>query len=176
MELKNLIVMLMFLLVVASITSAGEIIYVDNDARVGGDGSTWDTAFKYLQDGLAAVSYGDEIRVAQGSYIPDQNSANLGGTGIREATFQLINGVALKGGYAGAGEPDPNERDVTANETILSGDLAGNDGPDFANNGENSYNVVTGSGRIYTITYQAVDDSGNVAVARATVTVPHDQR
>ena len=34
----------------------------------------------------------------------------------------------------------------------------------------------TGSGRIYTITYQAVDDSGNAAVARATVTVPHDQR
>ena len=33
-----------------------------------------------------------------------------------------------------------------------------------------------GSGRIYTITYQAVDDSGNVAVASATVTVPHDQR
>jgi len=34
----------------------------------------------------------------------------------------------------------------------------------------------TGSGRIYTITYQAVDDSENVAVASATVTVPHDQR
>jgi len=33
-----------------------------------------------------------------------------------------------------------------------------------------------GSGRIYTITYQAVDDSGNIAVASATVTVPHDQR
>jgi hypothetical protein len=33
-----------------------------------------------------------------------------------------------------------------------------------------------GSGRIYTITYQAVDDSGNAAVASATVTVPHDQR
>ena len=34
----------------------------------------------------------------------------------------------------------------------------------------------TGSGRIYTITYQAADDSGNVAVASATVTVPHGQR
>jgi len=32
-----------------------------------------------------------------------------------------------------------------------------------------------GVGRIYTITYQATDDSGNVAVASATVTVPHDQ-
>jgi hypothetical protein len=34
----------------------------------------------------------------------------------------------------------------------------------------------SGGGRIYTITYQAVDDSGNAAVASATVTVPHDQR
>ena len=33
-----------------------------------------------------------------------------------------------------------------------------------------------GSGRIYTITYQAVDDSGNVTVDSATVTVPHDRR
>ncbi|MHC4665685.1 MAG: SBBP repeat-containing protein, partial [Planctomycetota bacterium] len=32
-----------------------------------------------------------------------------------------------------------------------------------------------GVGRVYTITYQATDDSGNVAVASATVTVPHDQ-
>jgi hypothetical protein len=32
------------------------------------------------------------------------------------------------------------------------------------------------SGRIYTITYEAVDDSNNVTVGSATVTVPHDQR
>jgi len=30
-----------------------------------------------------------------------------------------------------------------------------------------------GTGRVYTITYQAVDDSGNVTVQEATVTVPH---
>ncbi len=33
----------------------------------------------------------------------------------------------------------------------------------------------TGIGRIYTITYQAVDDSGNTTVRSATVTVPHDK-
>jgi len=33
-----------------------------------------------------------------------------------------------------------------------------------------------GSGRVYTITYQAVDDAGNVVVDSATVTVPHDRR
>jgi hypothetical protein len=32
-----------------------------------------------------------------------------------------------------------------------------------------------GTGRVYTLTYQAVDDSGNVAIRIATVTVPHNQ-
>jgi len=31
-------------------------------------------------------------------------------------------------------------------------------------------------GRIYTLTFQAVDDSGNITQSSATVTVPHDQR
>ena len=44
------------------------------------------------------------------------------------------------------GETDPNARDVGNYETVLSGDLNGDDGPNFANNGENSYHVVTGSG------------------------------
>jgi hypothetical protein len=33
-----------------------------------------------------------------------------------------------------------------------------------------------GTGRVYTITYQAADDSGNVAVDSAVVTVPHNRR
>jgi len=120
-------------------------IYVDDDASPDGDGLSWATAFKYLWDGLAVASCGDEVRVAQGTYKPDRNSRNPTGTGSRDATFQLTSGVAVYGGYAGLGAPDPNDRDVTAYETTLSGDLAGNDGPDFANNDENSYHVVNGS-------------------------------
>jgi hypothetical protein len=33
-----------------------------------------------------------------------------------------------------------------------------------------------GTGRVYTITYQAADDSGNATVQEATVTVPHNRR
>ncbi|MHC4087993.1 MAG: hypothetical protein ACYSU5_22725 [Planctomycetota bacterium] len=47
--------------------------------------------------------------------------------GDRTATFQLINGVAIYGGYAGFGEPNADARDIELYETILSGDLAGND-------------------------------------------------
>ncbi len=45
----------------------------------------------------------------------------------RNATFHVFSGVAVKGSYAGIRAPDPNRRDVQAYETILSGDLAGDD-------------------------------------------------
>jgi len=120
------------------------IYYVDDDASGASDGSSWADAYNYLQDALAAASSGDEIWVAEGVYKPDQGAGVT--PGDREATFQLINGVAIKGGYAGFGETDPNDRDVDVYKTVLSGDLAGDDGPDFANNSENSWHVVRGSG------------------------------
>ncbi|MHC4427721.1 MAG: right-handed parallel beta-helix repeat-containing protein, partial [Planctomycetota bacterium] len=65
----------------------------------------------------------------------------------RLATFQLLDGVSLMGGYAGPAEADPDVCDPALYETVLSGDLAGNDGPGaFDNNQENAYTVVTGSG------------------------------
>ena len=131
---------------------AGTILYVDDDAPTGGDGTTWKTAYQFLQDALTGASGGgvSEIRVAQGAYLPDRDEANPGGTGDREATFQLINAVSLMGGYAGLGAPDPDARDIALYETILSGDLLGDDGPNFANNGENSYHVTNGSNTVDT--------------------------
>ncbi|MDH4240302.1 MAG: right-handed parallel beta-helix repeat-containing protein [Phycisphaerae bacterium] len=129
--LNTALTVLAFLVVLgASTTAGGQIIYVDDDADGANDGSSWTDAFNFLQDALATAYYGDEIRVAQGTYKPDQGAGIT--PGDREATFQLINGVTLKGGYAGFGEPDPGARDTDAYETILTG--AGN-----------SYHVVTGS-------------------------------
>ncbi len=42
--------------VIAAISSAahaGTILYVDDDAPLNGDGLSWDTAFRFLQDALA---------------------------------------------------------------------------------------------------------------------------
>ncbi|MHC4716456.1 MAG: right-handed parallel beta-helix repeat-containing protein, partial [Planctomycetota bacterium] len=64
---------------------------------------------------------------------------------IRAATFQLINGVAIRGGYAGLGAPEPDERDILSYETVLSGDLLADDDTG-GSNAENAYHVVTGSG------------------------------
>jgi hypothetical protein len=121
-------------------------IFVDDDASGANDGSSWADAFTDLQDALAMAKYADEIWVADGIYKPDCDSTDPNGSGDRQTTFQLINGVAIYGGYAGFGAPDPNERNAALYETILSGDLNGDDGPDFANNSDNSYHVVTGSG------------------------------
>ena len=63
------------LLFVSVSTAAGKIIYVDADAdAAGGDnGSSWQDAYKCLQDALTAAKYGDEIRAAEGVYKPDEH-------------------------------------------------------------------------------------------------------
>ncbi len=62
----------------------------------------------------------------------------------RAAGFALKSGVAVYGGFARI-ETQLAQRNVTANVTTLSGDLAGNDGANFTNNSENSYSVITNS-------------------------------
>jgi hypothetical protein len=41
-------------LLVSSAAQAGAVLHVDDDASLGGDGSSWASAYKYLQDALAA--------------------------------------------------------------------------------------------------------------------------
>lgn len=138
-------------MLIGSNAALADILYVDADATGANDGSSWENAFIDLQDALTAAEDGDEIRVAQGTYKPDQGAGVT--PGDREATFQLINGVALKGGYAGHGEEDPDARNIEAYESILSGDLNDNDSvvanprdlSDEPTRSENSIHVVTGS-------------------------------
>ena len=135
----------LLLAVVALCLPAGAaVIYVDADASGANDGASWASAHLYLQDALARardVKGGVEIRVAGGVYRPDQGKGRT--PGDVHATFELLDDVTIAGGYAGAGAVDPDARDITANETILSGDLAGDDGPDFANYTNNAQVVVT---------------------------------
>jgi len=170
-KLKTQLLMLLFLLPMAG-TAAGQTIYVDADANGLNNGSSWANAYKYLQDGLADANSSAKpvrIRVAQGIYKPDQGAGIT--PGDRDATFRLKNGVAIKGGYAGFGAPDANARDIGTYETILSGDLDGNDLdvndprylPTEPTRSENSYHVVTGSGTDET----AVLDGATIAGGNA---------
>ncbi|MHC4213571.1 MAG: right-handed parallel beta-helix repeat-containing protein [Planctomycetota bacterium] len=127
------------------------IIFVDANATGAGTGLSWQDAFNHLQDALGAAVSGVEIWVAQGTYWPDSNSSEPYGSGLRDASFQLLDSVELYGGFASGGSTWAM-RDPNLYETILSGDLDGNDvevndpcdlGTE-ATRGENSLHVVTG--------------------------------
>lgn len=112
-------------------------IFVNDNATGNNDGTSWADAFNNLQDALNTAIYGDSIFVAAGTYIPDPTD--------RTGTFNLINGVKIFGGFEGNEQINQtiiDNRDFVINETILSGDLYGND-IGFMNNTENSYHVVS---------------------------------
>lgn len=123
-----------------------------------GDASNWSNPCT-LDTALTKAAYGDELWVAAGTYTPTIGV-------IRTATFQLKPGVALYGGFAG-GETLRTQRNFTANVTILSGDLNGNDNSnvryDEPTRDENAYHVVTGSG----VTNTAVLDGFTVTGGNA---------
>jgi len=150
-------------------TAGAQVIYVDADANGGNDGSSWLDAFGCLQDALAGAVTGDEIVVAGGVYRPDRDVAHPQGSGDRSAAFQLKDGVAVLGGYAGFDEPEPDVRDIDLYETVLSGDLNADDGPGFSGNEENSYHVVNASG-----TSGAVLDGFTICGGNAHGSDPHD--
>ena len=123
-------------------------LYVDAKAPAGGDGLSWETAFNDLQDALAVIKdpaffpeqvYLVNVLISGGTYKPDR------GTADRHATFDFSRASAFgfvdfsfSGGWAGRGTPNPNLRNLSRYPTILSGDLAGDDGPDFTNRDDNS--------------------------------------
>ncbi len=178
---RNILMVVIVLCVGAWSAGSGlaqvRILYVDDSSAAGLDnGTDWDNAFVYLQDALGqAANYGciAEIRVAGGTYRPDERSDwPVGGSGDRTAAFQLVNGVRVSGGYAGYGAPDPDQRDIPAYETILSGDLDGNDGAGFTNNEENSFHVVIGSDTDET----AVLDGFSITAGNADESSPPNNR
>ena len=129
-------------------TKAGDgqsVLYVKADTAGAVNGTNWIDAYNTLQDALAIAVAGDQIWVASGTYTP-------GEPGDRTATFGLISGVEIYGGFVGT-EVNRNERNPAINLTILSGDLNGNDievlEPSELTNeptrSDNSYHVVTGS-------------------------------
>ena len=111
---------------------AAGILYSKSGGMTTGNCDSWTNACE-LRYALGSIANsGDEIWVQQGTYKP------TGGTD-RTATFQLINGVSIYGGFVGI-EADRAQRDQDASLTILSGDIG-----TVGSNTDNSYHVVTGA-------------------------------
>ncbi len=115
--------------------------YVDV-AHVGGaeDGSSWSDPYHDLTSALAAASTGDEIWIAQGTYVPGAN---------RTDTFALVDGVSLLGGFANGDLL--LDRDPASKQTILSGEIGVAGDPT-----DNSYNVVAATAGVSTATLDGV--------------------
>ncbi|MDM8559354.1 choice-of-anchor Q domain-containing protein [Candidatus Parabeggiatoa sp. HSG14] len=113
-------------------------LYVNQSASGQKTGCDWANAIIDLQSALTQVTTGifpkvNEIWVAKGTYLP---TTDLN----REATFQLLNGISIYGGFSG-NETEFSLRGHKENQSILSGDIGVS-----GDNSDNSYHVVTGSG------------------------------
>lgn len=104
-----------------------DIIYVDKDRRGGiQTGMSWDAAYTDLQDALNTARHCDcnQIWVAEGTYKPTTDVYD------DEATFELVDGVPLYGGFAGT-ETSLRQRNWMLNDTTLTGDIDGDGDADI---------------------------------------------
>ena len=111
-----------FLFILPCLLSA-DVFYVRSDATFGGDGSSWSSAFKFLQDALdqTVEGRGDKVFIKNGTYYPDEGLNVV--EGDRTASFFIKDLVTLYGGFVGT-ESSTEQRNPTQSETYLSGDIA----------------------------------------------------
>lgn len=121
------------------------------------DGLSWGSAYAHLQDALSATQPGvlQPIYIAKGIYYPDVSMS--GNSNDRDAVFLIPSGVQLYGGFSGSSGEELEDRDLSENVTVLSGDVDQNDSgtdvsgvltgaPQSSINGGNSRNLVVFEG------------------------------
>jgi hypothetical protein len=126
---------------------ARTVIHVDDDAAPGGDGASWATALRSLDDALDPALIAGAVPpvavwIAGGTYVPTAAPPGADPRDPRAASFAPEEGIALYGWFAGF-ETSVYARslDDPDRASVLSGDLAGDDARGGA--ADNAYHVVT---------------------------------
>jgi hypothetical protein len=122
-------------LMVATWLPAQTVIFVKSNATGTNDGTSWANAYTSLENALASAAPGNQIWAAAGTYKPTGVAPNN--------SFFLLSGIELYGGFSGI-ESLLSQRNIALNETILSGDIQGDDiDADFSTNRtDNAIHVV----------------------------------
>ncbi|MCB0686115.1 MAG: hypothetical protein KDC53_06310 [Saprospiraceae bacterium] len=121
------------ILLISQIANSQSTYYVTPTGAGSMDGSSWINASDDLQDMINTAMEGDQIWVAQGSYLP---TVSFGGATDRDKTFYINKNIQIYGGFSG-GESFLNDRNWRGNPTILDGNLG-----NTAINTDNAYHVV----------------------------------
>lgn len=140
-------ILLFLLLVGQSVLATRYHVKINGDDT--NDGLTWETSFQSLQKALNVIQEGDEIWVAEGTYLPSQA---IDGTieNQRQYTFYFNRNMKIYGGFPSTGNPTMDKRNWDNYTTILSGDLNNNDVGNLtgqalltdASRLENAYSVI----------------------------------
>jgi hypothetical protein len=141
----------------SAFTSCPAVLYVDSSMSISGNGASWATAFKTLEEAFVfskQCGITDSILVAKGTYYPDSIPGYLpSGVTARDRAFRLLPNVKMIGGYPTGGGSFAQRVLPTATgagNTILSGDIDKNDlvtnGITSTFNGNNAYHVVISVG------------------------------
>lgn len=135
--------------------------YVDASATGSNDGSSWANAYTNLSLALAFSSFGTQLWIAEGTYLPTAGTD-------RSQSFTLRDGVSLYGGFPqGGGDGTFAARIPATYPTILSGDIGVQ-----GDVSDNSAHVLRGGS---SIGREIVVDGVVIAGGNANADAPHNR-
>ena len=175
--MKKVFTILFALALVAGVfvqNAKADVRYLTTTGAGSKNGTSWANAYPDTLMQTAINESGvTQVWVAKGTY---KSTVNVGGKADRYKTFQMKNGVAIYGGFVGTETSgyDLSLRDFVANETILSGDLNGNDNysvSPWTGTSENCYHVFYNPSGL---TSSAVLDGFTIKGGNANGDSPHN--